>query len=170
MTAATALPATQQSAAEGGSLDEPQLLRFEDALLRIVRTVFRPTAQAAGAIDKAGYVTLSRLGRCGAVRLSDLAAMLELDLSTVSRQVKILEGIGLVERAADPDDRRAAVIDLTAAGRDELRRQRAQRFDTLTRALAEMSARDREHLVHLLDQLAGSIAAADPTCHGKAAR
>lgn len=133
------------------------LLRFEDALLRIARTVFRPSPGAAGQIDKAGYVTLARLGHCGAVRLSDLAATMDLDLSTVSRQVKNLEAIGMVSRCADPDDRRAAVVDLTAAGRQELARQREQRFQTLTAAFAALPARDRDRLVHLLDQLASHL-------------
>lgn len=137
-------------------------LRFEEALLRIARTVFRPSPGAAGRMDKAGYVTLARLGHCGAVRLSDLAATMDLDLSTVSRQVKNLEAIGMVARCADPADRRAAVVDLTADGRRELARQREQRFQTLTSAFAALPARDRDRLVHLLDQLASHLP--DSTC------
>lgn len=152
---------------EAPVLTPDALLLFEDALLRIARTVFRPSPGAAGQIDKAGYVTLARLGHCGAVRLSDLAATMDLDLSTVSRQVKSLEAIGMVARSADPDDRRAAVVDLTAAGRQELGRQREQRFQTLTEAFAALPSRDRDRLVHLLDQLASHLP--DSACAATAA-
>jgi DNA-binding MarR family transcriptional regulator len=40
----------------------------------------------------------------------------------VSRIVAELEARGLVERAVDPNDARASVVTITAAGRQELRR------------------------------------------------
>ena len=42
------------------------------------------------------------------MRVSDLAAKVELDASTVSRQIKQLEDKGIVERTTDPADGRAS--------------------------------------------------------------
>jgi DNA-binding MarR family transcriptional regulator len=50
------------------------------------------------------------------LRLSQVAEMLHLDLSVVSRHVAQTEDCGLVERQPDPDDRRAAILTLTDEG------------------------------------------------------
>ncbi|MEV0429186.1 MarR family transcriptional regulator [Micromonospora sp. NPDC050495] len=50
----------------------------------------------------------------------DLAERSRLDPSTVSRAVATLVADGLVERTADPDDRRASRLTLTEAGRTAL--------------------------------------------------
>ncbi|MBP6489653.1 MAG: MarR family transcriptional regulator, partial [Ilumatobacteraceae bacterium] len=47
------------------------------------------------------------------VRVSELAQFLGVDTSTMSRHVKTLEGGGLVVRAEDPLDGRAAHVGLT---------------------------------------------------------
>ena len=60
---------------------------------------------------------LEALIRGEALSVNDLAAALVLDKSTVSRVVKGLEEKGLVERAADPGDRRAVVLEASPAGR-----------------------------------------------------
>jgi DNA-binding MarR family transcriptional regulator len=61
------------------------------------------------------YGTLSRLGTSGTVTVSELAALLNLELSTVSRRVRVLEERRLVERAAGTD-RRMSYLRLTAEG------------------------------------------------------
>ena len=67
-------------------------------------------------VDRAAIIILSSLKENSAVRLSDLASDLLLDISTVSRQAKALEDRGLVTRTDDLDDRRAVRLELTPAG------------------------------------------------------
>lgn len=112
-------------------------------------------------VERAGYLTLVRLEACGQTRLSDLAASLQLDLSTVSRQVKILEELALVRRRPDPDDGRATRLELTEEGRAELEAQRRERHRVLGLALADWSEPDRSTLVTLLGRLADDLTAAD---------
>lgn len=157
------MQATARQVESAGRDDAPagaELARLEGALLQVLkRVVSRPLQDALGSrhVERAGYLALVRLEACGEARLSDLAAALELDLSTVSRQVRVLVELGLVSRRADADDRRAARLALTPTGRAELRAQRAERHRILGGALHDWPERDREHLVSLLERLAGAL-------------
>jgi len=53
----------------------------------------------------------------GSVRVSEIARMQGVDKSTISPQLQRLERLGLLERAADPSDRRAALLHATDEGR-----------------------------------------------------
>ena len=53
----------------------------------------------------------------GSVRVSDVARMQGVDKSTISPQLQRLERRGLLERAADPSDRRAVLLHATDEGR-----------------------------------------------------
>jgi DNA-binding MarR family transcriptional regulator len=62
----------------------------------------------------------------------------------MSRQLKVLEGLGLIERRPDPDDRRAHRFDLTTEGRcrmDAVSAARQQRFHQLLAAWPEEDVR-----------------------------
>ena len=61
---------------------------------------------------------LSVLAKCGPIRASEVAHLLFLDLSTVSRHVQNLERAGYLEKVADPKDRRAMTLHLTVEGKD----------------------------------------------------
>lgn len=142
----------------------PDLLALEDGLVRCARKVLlRSLRRFGGQIDRAGYVVLGRLEGTGAMRLSDLAAHLELDLSTVSRQVRILEELGLVVRHTDPDDRRASRLELSEVGRAQLSELRLQRHTQLDEALQGWPAQDRARLVALISRLADSLESAGCT-------
>src|SRR3954468_11609397 len=93
-------------------------------------------------VDPSGAAVLSRLDELGPVRLSTLAQVLCLDISTVSRQVPTLERYGWVERQRDPEDNRAQLLDLTEAGRRVLEDVRRSRVDVLRRLLPDWSDAD----------------------------
>ena len=88
-------------------------------------------------VDASGAMVLSRLEDLGPVRLSTLAQVLCLDISTVSRQVPVLERQGWVARERDPEDQRAQLLDLTDAGREVLTEVRRSRNEVLTRLLPD---------------------------------
>jgi DNA-binding MarR family transcriptional regulator len=67
----------------------------------------------------------------------DLAERTRLDPSTVSRAVATLVTDGLVERQADPSDRRASQLTLTEAGRAALAETQDWYGGVLARALAD---------------------------------
>jgi DNA-binding MarR family transcriptional regulator len=101
---------------------------------------------------------LARTLMCGqAMRLSDLAAKVELDASTVSRQIKQLEDKNIVERATDPADGRASLIRLTVYGEEHMQAAFRRRFLRLKTALDPWNDDDKTQLRILLTRLAKDL-------------
>jgi DNA-binding MarR family transcriptional regulator len=93
------------------------------------------------------YEVLLYLDRAGAsLRMTDLAASVLLTASGATRAVDRLEREGLLRRSPDPDDGRATLVSLTAAGRRRFRAAapvhlagvRARFLDTITKREAEV--------------------------------
>jgi DNA-binding MarR family transcriptional regulator len=103
---------------------------------------------------------LKVLHACGAVRHTRLAELLQLDTSTVSRKVRHLEELGLVQIVADREDGRARQVELLPAGRGALEQLLAVRRAAIRQVLAHWPARDREQLRVLLDRLVTDLEAA----------
>jgi DNA-binding MarR family transcriptional regulator len=101
---------------------------------------------------------LGRLDREGPQSVSDLAAAERVRPQSMAQTVGDLEGDGLVERRPDPDDRRRALVELTAHGRDALAQDRARRDGWLASAIAEdLNPEEQEQLraaIELLRRLA----------------
>jgi len=101
---------------------------------------------------------LGRLDREGPQCASDLASAERVRPQSMGQTVAELEEQGLVERRADPDDGRRALIELTEAGRVELREVRGRREGWLVEAIAENfnseESRALEEAVPLLGRLA----------------
>jgi len=137
-----------------------RLAELEHALFRVGRTVaaLKVTTYAADSpIDRAGLAMLSRLTEHDDIRLSDLATVMHLDVSTVSRQVRHLEDAGLLRRAGDPDDRRVYRLSITDSGRHLLDQLRTARREMLCAALRDWSDDDRDRLTDLLTRLADDL-------------
>ena len=84
---------------------------------------------------------MRRIERAGAVSLTKLGRLAELDRSTVGRNVKAIEELGLV-RLGPAKDQREAAVRLTSAGEEALRRaaplwEEAQRRVEATLGAAE---------------------------------
>ncbi len=108
-------------------------------------------------VDKTGLAILNELHRTGTARPSDLAAVMHVDLSTISRQLHALEVVGMVARSRDPDDARAQRIDLTTEGSDLLIQFLDGRSASLRDAIAHWPAGDRTALRTHLDRLADDL-------------
>lgn len=132
--------------------------RLETALTALVRQVLSVRLSDEGApVERTAYALLACLRDDGPQRLSTLADVVRLDRSTVSRQLASLEHRGLVERRADPDDRRSHLLALTEDGQQVLQSTRARRQQWLRDALAHWSGAEREHLAALLERLAADL-------------
>ncbi len=106
-------------------------VRLEKEIGLLLRRSRAISARLAGELhpdlDGAAYGLLALLEDTGPLRASDLVAKLGLDKSTVSRQVASLVDLGLVDRAADPEDGRAQVLTTSAEGSRRLQHIREVR-------------------------------------------
>ncbi|TCL66588.1 DNA-binding MarR family transcriptional regulator [Hydrogenispora ethanolica] len=101
------------------------------------------------------------IGRAGSISLNDLADILTLDKSTMSRTINNLVANDLVSREIDPGDRRYVAIQLTESG------QKA--FQTIERGMAEFFANvyqsipesKREQVLDSLEILLAALAEND---------
>lgn len=92
------------------------------------------------------------------VRLRDLAERLRIAPRSATDVVDQLESRGLVERAADPADRRAVRIRLTDGGRGLLRRVHEARRTEAADFFAVLAPADRAELARLLARVAADPA------------
>ena len=136
-------------------------LRLEVALFAAARRLAKASGEAPQGLDRGGYWVLAKLASLAPIRLSDLSVALELDPSTVSRHIKALWNAGLVGRESDPDDRRAAFLTPTDAGREALAASRRLRLQALADAMAGWPEAERTLLVELLERLVTATEAAE---------
>jgi DNA-binding MarR family transcriptional regulator len=109
------------------------------------------------ALDRAAYVILRHLQHDGPQNVSALAARLNLDGSTVTRQVIALERDGLVERQRDPNDGRGTVIEPTDRGIAQVDAVRQARRALYDKVLHDWSRDERADLARALERLTQSI-------------
>jgi DNA-binding MarR family transcriptional regulator len=93
--------------------------------------------------------TLHRHGRT-AMRMSELADALGIARRSATSVVDGLEELQLVERIDDPHDRRAVLVQLTAAGRREMAEAARRRRTVGGRVLRTLSTSELEVLQSLL--------------------
>jgi DNA-binding MarR family transcriptional regulator len=84
--------------------------------------------------------TLSTLDRTGPRRVTDLAAVEGVTQPSMTVLVSGLERSGLVERRADPADKRVALVALTASGSDYLRARRRTGADGFVQLIDDLPA------------------------------
>jgi DNA-binding MarR family transcriptional regulator len=103
---------------------------------------------------------LGRLDREGPQSVSDLANAERMRPQSMAQTVSDLESEGLVERHADPDDRRRALVQLTETGAAALAAERRLREGWLANAIANDFSREEQAVlreaIELLRRLAES--------------
>jgi DNA-binding MarR family transcriptional regulator len=80
------------------------------------------------------------------IRVNDAAAELGIASNSVSTLVRQLTRAGLLERAADPLDGRAACLRLTASAAEWVTQLGSAREQTIERALSSLDEEDRQQL------------------------
>ncbi|MFB0835123.1 MarR family winged helix-turn-helix transcriptional regulator [Arthrobacter halodurans] len=113
----------------------------------------RVARQVHPEMEPGAYGLLKALQRRGSLRLTDLAAEIGVGKPSVSRQVTLLEKLGVVQKVPDPEDGRAQTISLTEAGSRQLASAQAARRDVFTDLLADWPVDDLAQLADLLRRL-----------------
>ncbi len=133
----------------------PRSLNREFAfIINDVARMLRTYADYKGAqfgVTRAQWAVLARLDRFEGLKQSELAEMLDLQPITLTRLLDRLCENGLIERRADPNDRRAKRLFLTPAARPLLEQLGVLSEETMGTALAGVP---RESVEQIVAQLA----------------
>src|SRR3954469_22521061 len=107
------------------------------AHLRVVvtRTARRLRQEAGTDLSPSQTSALAAVERHGPLTPSELAARERIQRPTATRVLALLEESGLVDRAADPADRRSSLVSITPEGRELLDRLRTRKDAFLARRL-----------------------------------
>ncbi|MEU4557132.1 MarR family transcriptional regulator [Actinoplanes sp. NPDC023936] len=131
----------------------------EDSVDALVDALVRTTFQVTGMLTRLGAendLSLTQIRVLGILRdrrprLTELAAYLGVDKSSMSGLIDRAERRGLVARDRNPHDARAVDVYLTPAGQELIQRLFAEGRRALAPAIGRLPPEQREQLIGLLD-------------------
>jgi len=114
--------------------DEPHLFR---EIVRTYHVLMSGFTRETG-VPASRFMLMRTLANSShGIGITNLSRQLDVNLAAVSRQVKELEGEGLVERRADPKDGRRSIVALSSEGR-KLFEEVHERTHNLERSLSTL--------------------------------
>jgi DNA-binding MarR family transcriptional regulator len=131
--------------------------RLRMAIVRTSRRLRQEAAGAVGELTPTSAAALVTVERHGPLTPSELAEIERVKRPTATRTLRVLSEAGLVERAPDPEDGRSALVSVTAAGRERLRRMRRRKNAYLARRMRDLPAGDVETLERAAEILEGIL-------------
>ncbi|MGH3704153.1 MAG: MarR family winged helix-turn-helix transcriptional regulator [Agromyces sp.] len=142
-----ASPALDEAIAE---VEEQMSVLFSRA-----RLIWKEAAQQVHPdLQPAAYKLLSTIVRHGSANAHVLAEMFEMDKSVVSRQVRMLEELGLVETRADERDGRVRVLVATPVAEQRVREVRDRNQQRLRGVLLDRPETELRSFAQLLRSIA----------------
>lgn len=174
-------PASKRSAAGKPALKQPVANPAGDVMDEIAqavsRIVFWPMrnnvqrqimSRANCDLPRTHVLLLTRVHQYGPARLSELAAAMTVDKSTLTPMVQRLEDRGYLVRGPDPSDKRASVMRITRSGRRLLERLHDSSREMFIDLLQDWSMHDREQLAHYIGRLGDAMVNPDDIDKGRA--
>jgi DNA-binding MarR family transcriptional regulator len=113
--------------------------------------------ELAGKLSGGQLHALILLAECGEPRISELAAVLSLDESTVTRLVDKLEAVGAAERRRSTSDRRSTTVVITKAGREIVALAHEHQRAFLAEVLTALDPAERAEFVRLTAKAAEAL-------------
>ena len=126
---------------------------------RMLKTYADQRARCLG-ISRAQWVVLVRLDRTEGLKQSELAEMLELQPISLTRLLDRLAENGLIERRADPHDRRVNRLYLTPAAKPLIAKLSDLGSDMMDTVLDGLDEEDTSRLLHDLGVMKENVRAA----------
>lgn len=153
---AGAAPDETTDAAADEALDQA-VVRVEQELGRLFARIRVGWREAASLVhpdlQPLGYQMLTTIESGRATTAGEIIERLQTDKSAVSRQVRQLEELGLVESIRDPDDRRARRLVATQLAQQRIAIARGRYHGRIADRLRTWSAEDLDHFAELLGAL-----------------
>ena len=126
---------------------------------RLIKTYADQRARQFG-ISRAQWAVLIRIERTEGLKQSELAEMLDLQPITLTRLLDRLAGNGLIERRADPNDRRANRLYLMPAAKPLLGQLAELGADMMETVLDGLSATSIERMLKELSAVKDNLRSA----------
>ena len=127
---------------------------------RLIRKAFDERARVIG-ITRSQWRLLGNLMRQPGLKQMQLAELLEVEPISLSRMVDRLQDAGMVERRADPNDRRAWCLFLTEKAEPLILQLRSVSDGLHEQALAGFVEAEREVLDELLERIRANLNGSD---------
>jgi MarR family transcriptional regulator for hemolysin len=125
-------------------------------IARLIRADFAMRAVKHG-MTQTNLRTMAYLGRIEGCSQRELAEAIEVKPMTLGRQIDKLERAGLVERRADPQDRRTTRLFLTARSRPRVAELQAISAKITAKATVALSKVERHSLLDLLGRVRATL-------------
>ncbi len=104
-------------------------------------------------VNIAQFSLLRMIMRNGPISLTELGKIAELDRSTVGRNVRVIERMGLVKTGRGADDQREAVVTLTPHGK-QVHEEATPLWEECQRGIEDRLGRDK---IHALQDIVSAI-------------
>ncbi|MEQ4616600.1 MAG: MarR family transcriptional regulator [Corticimicrobacter sp.] len=138
------------------SIDEPSPLENALSHLQCI-LVARRARYTPEAVNWAQYDILELLRLQGAMTPSLLGARLGVARTGISKSLRVLKDLGLVEQAQGEDDRREQLTLLAPRGRDFLMRAATGRHDAALRVMAALSPGEQAIFTELCEKASAAL-------------
>jgi len=127
--------------------------RFAKALSIVAHRVskLQSTEICCGALTREQFETLRTIEAARDSSMSALSTALRVDLSTMSRNVSVLERERYVARARATEDSRIVTVVLTPKGRNALETLRCDEQDVMAKVYGRLPAARRDSIVEALE-------------------
>jgi DNA-binding MarR family transcriptional regulator len=127
----------------------------------LMRRAFDERARGIG-LSRPQWRVLTMLRRNEGINQGGLAELVEVEPITLCRMVDRLQEADLVERRADPADRRAWRLHLTEKARAILEEMRPMAFSLFDEAMTGLDAAERSELFRMLERIRTNLSRRTP--------
>lgn len=128
----------------------PSVAALEYELAFLVRHLEAVRRKYDYGLERAHYLLLLLLAAQDGQPVGGLAEQINLDASTVTRQIAAMQSCGLVDKRPNPEDRRGGFVTITAQGRKALERTRQQRLRRVGKVFSDWADDDRIEFARLM--------------------
>jgi DNA-binding MarR family transcriptional regulator len=128
--------------------------QLRTALQLLIREMRRDTDTQDRRLSLVQMMLLTTIDEHPGSGVGDLARMQNVRSPTISRQIKVLEAAGLLDRGApQAHDRRRTGVQLTQAGHECLRKLHASRLDWLSQRIVRLTREQIDALAAAIEPL-----------------
>ena len=142
--------------------------RFAELLSRVARevTIRQASDVCCGDLTLEQFQTLRAVSTSDQVSIGSLSALLRVDVSTMSRNVALLERNAYLVRARSADDGRIVLVRLTAKGKRALHTLHCGERDILGDMYERLPPAERRKVLDALESLSACMTEANdaPAC------